>query len=194
MTSANDFVNVNGVATLGGELHLSFLNGFVPNSSETFGILRGTGGVTGAFSNVADGQRLATSDGVGSFIVRYGVASPFDHTLVELTSFVPALAGDYNLNGVVDAADYVLWRNNLGSANSLPNDDTAGVGADDYGRWRTHFGQTAGMGSGTGEFSTLPGGASVPEPSLWLMIAVGTVVRATNRTRRRQWIDSEASI
>ncbi len=72
MTSANDFVNVNGVATLGGELHLSFLNGFVPTGTESFGILRGTGGVNGAFSNVADGQRLATSDGIGSFVVHYG--------------------------------------------------------------------------------------------------------------------------
>ncbi len=41
--------------------------------------------------------------------------------------------GDYNGNGTVDAADYTIWRNNLGSLASLPNDETSGVGLDDYG-------------------------------------------------------------
>src|SRR3954471_11866342 len=36
------------------------------------------------------------------------------------------LAGDYNYDGVVDAGDYVIWRKNLGSAQALPNDNTAG--------------------------------------------------------------------
>jgi hypothetical protein len=44
------------------------------------------------------------------------------------------LPGDYNLDNVVDAADYVVWRKNLGSGTSLPNDDTDGVGQDDYTR------------------------------------------------------------
>ena len=59
----------------------------------------------------------------------------------------PGLPGDYNQNGVVDAADYAVWRDNDGSGTSLPNDDTLGVGPDDYVRWRSHFGQTAGSGS-----------------------------------------------
>jgi hypothetical protein len=55
-----------------------------------------------------------------------------------------AVAGDYNENGTVDAADYVLWRDRDGSDESLPNDDTPGVGPDDYARWRANFGSTTG--------------------------------------------------
>jgi hypothetical protein len=56
------------------------------------------------------------------------------------------LLGDYNDNGTVDAADYTVWRNRLGGASSLPNDNTAGVGPDDYARWKTNYGQTVGNG------------------------------------------------
>jgi hypothetical protein len=80
-------------------------------------------------------------------------------------------AGDYNANGVVDAADYVLWRNNLGSPTALPNDDTPGVGADDLTRWRANFGNTGVTGGtyqGIVAFADLSGSASgttIPEPS-----------------------------
>ena len=75
---------------------------------------------------------------------------------VALFTTVPGLAGDYNVNGVVDAADYVLWRNNLGSGTSLPNDDSPGVGPDDYYSLRTQFGKTAGSGSGTERMTPFP--------------------------------------
>jgi hypothetical protein len=179
MTSANDFVNVNGIATLGGELHLSFLNGFVPTNTETFGILRGTGGVNGAFSNVADGQRLATTDGIGSFIVRYGAASPFDHTLVVLTSFLPAVAGDYNGNGVVDAADYVVWRNGGPLQNEVAT--LGSVTPEDYTAWRARFGNTA--GSGAGNASVSGEDTSVPEPTASLLFAIGAIAMLTTGTR-----------
>src|SRR4029078_3739764 len=42
---------------------------------------------------------------------------------------VPTLEGDYNGNGVVDAADYVWWRKNDG-------------GAAGYSIWRANFGRT----------------------------------------------------
>ena len=59
-----------------------------------------------------------------------------------------ALAGDYNNNGIVDAADYVVWRKGLGTTYT----------PSDYNVWRAHFGQTA--GSGAGSIAT----AAVPEP------------------------------
>ena len=43
------------------------------------------------------------------------------------------LPGDFNGDGIVDAADYVIWRKNDGSQ----------VG---YDMWRSHFGQTASAG------------------------------------------------
>jgi hypothetical protein len=91
-------------------------------------------------------------------------------------------AGDYNENGVVDAADYVVWRNSMGNNTSLPNDDTAGVGQDDYTRWRQNFGNTGGGAGGTMNgivvIGTPPAGlggniSAVPEPTT---IAAAVVV------------------
>ena len=73
------------------------------------------------------------------------------------------MTGDYNNNGIVDAADYVLWRN----GGPLQNDPTNGVQAEDYNVWRANFGRTAGPAAG----SSLAG-SSVPEPA-GLIIACG---------------------
>jgi hypothetical protein len=59
--------------------------------------------------------------------------------------------GDYNQDGKVDAADYVLWRKTDGSP--------AG-----YIAWRANFG--AGTGAGTDLFST----ATVPEPTTLMLL------------------------
>ncbi len=83
----------------------------------------------------------------------------FDVGAYELGSL--ELAGDYNQDGTVNAADYTVWRNNLGSGTALANDDTAGVGPDDYDRWKAHFGESAGSGSGATISDEV---SSVPEP------------------------------
>lgn len=56
---------------------------------------------------------------------------------------VPLLAGDYNDDGVVDAADYTVWRDALGSTMPLANDPLGGtIGAAQYEQWRDNFGAT----------------------------------------------------
>jgi hypothetical protein len=101
--------------------------------------------------------------------------------LVATSTFATPLPGDYNQNGVVDAADYVVWRKQSGSDTSLPNDDTPGVGSDDFTRWRAHFGQ-ANSGSGSG--SNLLAGSAVPEPcSIVLLIAALIAVPCYRRAR-----------
>jgi hypothetical protein len=70
------------------------------------------------------------------------------------------LLADYNGDGAVDAADYVVWRANVGAA-TLNNRDSNGmgpVGQADYDFWRMHFGETAGSGASASV------NASVPEP------------------------------
>jgi hypothetical protein len=174
-----DFVNVTGGAQLDGELHLTLTGGFTPTSANTFTILHAALGFIFSFDNVANGQRLTTTDGLGSFLVNYGIGSPFDDNQVVLSNFLPALSGDYNQNGVVDAADYTLWRKNLGSGTALPNDDTPGVGPDDYTRWKTHFGQTAGSGAAA------IADAAVPEPCSAPLFILGAGASAALATRRR---------
>jgi hypothetical protein len=81
-----------------------------------------------------------------------------------------ANTGDYNGNGIVDAADYTIWRDTLGSTTDLrANGDNAGASAGkidqaDYTLWKSKFGTTSGSGA-------LSLGA-VPEPSsaalLWI--------------------------
>lgn len=59
---------------------------------------------------------------------------------------VNAASGDYNNDGVVDAADYTVWRNNLGATvpayTGADGDGNGMVEAADYQVWKSHFGQT----------------------------------------------------
>jgi hypothetical protein len=86
---------------------------------------------------------------------------------MEVIASVPAgINGDYNNNGKVDAADYAIWRKNVGTMNTLPNDPTGGtIGDAQYNTWRANFG-SGGPGAGN-----VLGGA-VPEPTSFLMAAV----------------------
>jgi hypothetical protein len=78
------------------------------------------------------------------------------------------LPGDYNDDGKVDAADYVLWR----KGGPLANDDSPGTGPDDYTRWVENFGS---MASGSGGSGAVPEPTSVCLASLVTLILVGMV-------------------
>jgi len=89
---------------------------------------------------------------------------------------IPVVLGDYNGNGTVDAADYVVWRDNPAS---LINEGASigMVDQADYDFWKANFGQPA-VGSGA-----IVAGA-VPEPgalSLLAIAAAAGVMRFTNR-------------
>jgi hypothetical protein len=62
-----------GGVTLGGKLSIAFVNGFESaiQNSDTFTILTSDLALSGAFSNVASGGRLHTSNGSTSFVVTY---------------------------------------------------------------------------------------------------------------------------
>lgn len=88
------------------------------------------------------------------------------------------LAGDYNNDGVVNAADYVVWRKNAGTSNILPNDPFGGViGSSQYNMWRANFGSTF-PGSGSG------GGSAVPEPASLAILLTNGLLALTWRRRR----------
>ncbi len=70
------------------------------------------------------------------------------------------IAGDFNHDGNVDAADYLVWRNSTGQIGwglAADADLNGRVDAADYAIWRTHFGDIA---SGGTSF------AAVPEPPI----------------------------
>jgi hypothetical protein len=97
---------------------------------------------------------------------------------------IPAmLTGDYNNNGVVDAADYAVWRKNQGTTHTLPNDPAGGtIGPTQYTQWRSHFGQTA----GTGLTATLS--STVPEPTtVVLMVITAAALHLPRRRTRSSW-------
>jgi len=84
---------------------------------------------------------------------------------IRVGRFPPVVPGDYNGNGTVDAADYVLWRKGGPLQNEV---DTPGtVNAADYTAWRARFGNTSGSGSGLGA-------GSVPEPSSMMLLLVAS--------------------
>ena len=80
-------------------------------------------------------------------------------------------AGDYNGNGVVDAADYTIWHDTLGSMADFTADGNGNhvIDAGDYEVWRANFGMTFSEGSGAGQL------ASVPEPSSFLLLSLAAV-------------------
>ncbi len=51
--------------------------------------------------------------------------------------------GDYNTDSIVDAADYTVWRDNLGApAGTLQNDTDGGIiGQAQYDTWRANYGR-----------------------------------------------------
>ena len=95
----------------------------------------------------------------------------FAPTLVDLLAH-SVLAGDYNHNGVVDAADYTVWKDHFGSTSDLDADGSGNgvIDAADYTVWKDNFGAVA---SATSRFQ------SVPEPAAGgcLLFLIVRVVR-----------------
>ncbi|TWT86502.1 hypothetical protein Mal64_33280 [Pseudobythopirellula maris] len=133
--SENDLLSVTGELTLGGDLLVSLLDGFAPASgswtiAHAASISGGFGAVTPGFAVSVEGNDLVLS-----------VAAD--------------LPGDYNGNGVVDAADFTVWRDGLG----------AEYDQSDYDVWVQNFGMTA---QDFAEASS----HTVPEPSGLFTLAV----------------------
>jgi T5SS/PEP-CTERM-associated repeat protein len=172
-TNQFDSLIVTDTAYLGGELEIYLVDLFEPGPHEEYIILDATDFGVGSFSNVANGERLSDMNGIGSFVVHYGMGSLFDPHQVVLTDFQPVgLLGDYNQDGVVDAADYVVWRKTDASQAS-------------YDLWRANFGATA-VNAATRAAHTPPAArAAVPEPSTLVFASGGFAIWMRMRRRRQ---------
>ncbi len=149
-TTMFDTISVTGSAVLGGLLDVSLINGFVPTPGQIFTVLT-AGSVT------YDGLALSGS-AANSFYLLVGSSG------VALQA--AGLPGDYNFDGAVDAADYVVWRKGPGY---LPLH---------YDLWRTHFGDPSGSGAG----ATI---SSVPEPTTACLFSCGLLWLSGCSRRRR---------
>lgn len=162
-------------AALDGALEVALgLNGdspFVPQLGDTFEVLSAAHVVAGLFSSV-DLPTLAAGN---MWQVRY---SPNAVTLAV------TLAGDYNDDGVVDAADYTVWRDRFGNTlDPTADGDTNGVvNIDDYQIWKANFGATAGSGAAN---SAVVNGRAVPEPAACtLLLSLAGVLTLLRRIPR----------
>jgi hypothetical protein len=110
---------------------------------------------------------------------------------IKVTLFIPdpqIAPGDYNDDGTIDAADYVVWRKTLGQTVAL------GTGADgdgngviqqaDFDVWRARFGETAGSGSSV---------SAAPEPGAAMLLWLGGGWSLFVRARRAGSRDSRYS-
>jgi hypothetical protein len=88
------------------------------------------------------------------------------------------LPGDFNADMAVNAADFVLWRKNLGAADETAlhgnGDGMNGVDQGDYSLWRTNFGRTSPGGSAAAL-------GAVPEPNSLALIVAMTGALAMRR-------------
>ena len=103
-------VQVTGAATLAGTLKWSLLGGFMPMAGDFFQIVSAGGGLSGSLAL----EILPALSGGLDWDVQYNPNS------VVLAVIGSSLLGDYNQDGIVDAADYVVWRNTLGQMGAGP--------------------------------------------------------------------------
>ncbi|MEX2091435.1 MAG: endo-1,4-beta-xylanase [Pirellulales bacterium] len=89
--------------------------------------------------------------------------------------------GDFNGDGLVDAVDYTIWRDTLGSTTDFRADGNGDrlIDEADYALWKSYFGTDYTAGG--------QGATTVPEPAsaiLLLLAGAITASRSRNRTRR----------
>jgi peptidyl-prolyl cis-trans isomerase A (cyclophilin A) len=99
--------------------------------------------------------------------------------IIQRALRIPTRAGDYDFNGTINAADYSLWRSNIGSTTNLAIDGNGNgvVDAADYAVWRNAL--SAGSGSGTAAANI-----AVPEPGTATITAVALLALTFRRRTR----------
>ncbi|MCI0333412.1 MAG: hypothetical protein L0228_09335 [Planctomycetes bacterium] len=117
--------------------------------------------VTPAFFSGSSGS-VFISPGTSMAFGPVGAAALTTIVRTNLQSALP----DYNNNGVVDTADYVIWRKGMPAADGNGN---GMIDAGDYDLWVQHFGESTAPGAGGGSFAGGNSGA-VSEPASGLTL------------------------
>jgi hypothetical protein len=85
------------------------------------------------------------------------------------------VAGDFEGDGDVDGADFVVWQSHFplesgATLNDGDGDDDGDVDGADFVIWQSNF-----------PFPPAPGTAPVPEPAAWILLAVGSLIAFRRR-------------
>jgi hypothetical protein len=156
-------IDVADTAQLAGTLAVELSDGFMPMFGDEFHLLSAAGGVLDQFDDV-----LLPSLADLSWKFSYGS----EEVLLQA-----GLAGDFNRDGSVDAADYAVWRKTFGQtgwtlAADANNDREIDYG--DYNIWRTNFGRTIGdVAVSNSTNSVVPEPLTLPYVAWLLALAVG---------------------
>lgn len=140
--SSFDRLLVDGNLVVAGTLEVSLLGGYMPTAGTQFDILDFTG-CTGMFNTLVL-PSLDTS-------LMWHTAQLYTNGILSVV-----MAGDFSADGVVNTADYVMWRKSDGTQ--------AG-----YNKWRANFGKTLGGGASAG---TSQVSATVPEPTTLVQLVI----------------------
>src|SRR5690606_29267360 len=146
--TGHDEIIVDGTVALAGTLQILLGEGYNPLVGVEFTLFAAADGVGGEF------DQLLLPGGY-EWEINY---NDFDVTLSVLAA-TNVLIGDFNGDNVVDAADYLVWRNSFGSTTDLAADanGNGSVGTEDYQLWKDHYGHSLVGG--------VVAAATVPEPA-----------------------------
>jgi hypothetical protein len=136
-TLEHDAISVDGVATLGGALNVVLRDGFAPTSGVWEVLTADT--IVGDFTSITPGFH--------TFVMG-------DSLWVSL-----GLAGDFNSDGAVDAADYTVWRSGFGHSQLH------------YDVWAANYGRT------------LSSSLAIPEP-MAIVTTLLTIALCSTSSRR----------
>lgn len=102
----------------------------------------------------------------GDYLITARLTDSFGDSTISapISLRITAIAGDFNSDGTVDAADYTVWREGLGTTYTEA----------DFRLWRSNYGATSGSASSV---------APVPEPAGVLLFVFGLSTLATHRRR-----------
>ncbi len=157
-----------GGVNLAGSINISTLGGFAPANGATFDVITMLG--------LADAPMTITGLTVPGYTASVITSGDLLTKTLRLTKSGSILAGDYNGNGTVDAADYTLFRDAQGTSTVLQNDPIGGViGLAHYNQWKNNFGATAS--------AAIAASSAVPEPAslVLLSLVVGSLVACRRR-------------
>jgi hypothetical protein len=198
--NANDWLDIETIGTISNRNGIGAFITVTPDLSQPNKVL--VHEMTGSSSFLSQSEVIAhfglganagTIDLIEIEWPASGIVQQFTDVAPNQRLTVVERLADYNSNGIVDAADYTVWRDSMGSSitawTGADGDGSGVVDYGDYALWRRSFGMVAGaIGGGGSSLSRVA--VAVPEPTAAMLLLLGSVGlfgRCRKRPRRFSW-------